>query len=85
LRQFSAGVLLQKLAQELIILPLGLSFHTGIQLRLKLYIDLLSLGYLPHPPLSPFPLSRGRGKVFIREAKSLLDAPTTSPSPSSAR
>ena len=48
-RQFGAGVLLQKLAQQLIILPFGLGFHAGIQLRLKLNIYLF-LFYLPHPP-----------------------------------
>jgi hypothetical protein len=46
----------------LVILSFGLGFHAGIQLRLKLNIDLLIiLFYLPHPPLSPFPF-RGRGE-----------------------
>jgi hypothetical protein len=48
-RQFGGGILLQKLAHQLVILPLGLSFHAGIQLRLKLNMDRLLVGYLTHP------------------------------------
>jgi hypothetical protein len=49
LRQFSIGVLLQKLAHQLVIPSFGLGFHAGIQLRLKLNIDLFVPGYLTHP------------------------------------
>jgi len=32
----------------------------------------------PIPPLSPFPLSRGRGTGYIREASPLFDSPLVS-------
>ncbi len=57
--QFGIGVLLQKLAQELVILPLGLGFHAGIQLRLKLNIDLLFRAYLTPSPCVPLPYGKG--------------------------
>jgi hypothetical protein len=49
LNKFLFGALIQKLAHQLIILPLGLGLHAGIQLRLKLNKDRLFVGYLPHP------------------------------------
>jgi len=35
--------------------------------------------YEPHPPLSPFPLLRGRGNGYIREASPLFDSPAPIP------
>ena len=46
-------------------------------MRLFIYLTPLAF-YLVTP--SPFPLSRGRGTEHIREAKSLSNSPTVSPS-----
>jgi len=62
LNQFFFGALLQKLVQELVILPLGLGLHTGIQLRLKLNKDRLFLFYLSHP-LTPTTFSGKRNEA----------------------
>jgi len=47
-------------------------------MRLLIYLTPFRFYLEPHPPLSPFPLARGRGNGNIREAKPLFDSPIVS-------